>query len=184
MNMKEVLNFIEEVERLKFTLRSGWMYYGIKNPESVAEHSFMVAFLSLIIGLMLIKRNENVDLRKILIMSLIHELGEVKVGDIHLVAKKYLGFENVDRAEENATFDLLNNLEFDELKEIYQEFLKGETNEAKIVRACDKLELLIQAKIYKKIGYTNVDDFFNSDANLNDIKNLKIANELLKELML
>ncbi len=122
--MKEVLKLIEEVERLKFTLRSGWMYYGIKDPESVAEHSFMVSFLSLIIGLMLIKRNEDVDLKKILIMSLIHELGEVKVGDIHLVAKQYLGLENVDRAERNATFDLLNNLAFDELKEIYEEFLK------------------------------------------------------------
>ncbi len=155
--MKEILEFIEEVERLKFIPRSGWQYYGIKNPESVADHSFMVAFLSLVIGLKLIEKGKNLDLKKILIMSLIHELGEIKIGDIHLVAKNYLGIDVVDNAEKKASFDLLESAKLNNLKEIYEEFLNGNSYEAKIVRLCDKLELIIQARIYKKIGYNNLD---------------------------
>jgi len=102
--MKEIINLIQEVERLKFIPRLGWTYYGIKFPESVAEHSFLVVFLSLIVGLLLLKRGENVDLKKILIMAIIHELGEARIGDIHLVAKKYLGFDNVNNAEKKASF--------------------------------------------------------------------------------
>ncbi|MEO0145133.1 MAG: HD family hydrolase [candidate division WOR-3 bacterium] len=178
--MKEILEFIEEVERLKFIPRSGWLYYGIKQPESVAEHSFMVTFLSLIIGLFLIKKGKSVDLKKLLIMSLIHELGEIKIGDIHLVAKSYLGFDIVDNAEKKAAFDLLENLKLDELKEIYEEFLENKSEEAKIVKLCDKLELVIQARIYKKIGYNNVDAILNKD--YEEFKDFKDLMDVIKKL--
>jgi putative hydrolase of HD superfamily len=170
--MKEIIHLIQEVERLKFIPRLGWTYYGIKFPESVAEHSFLVVFLSLIVGLLLIKRGEVIDLKKILIMATIHELGEVKIGDIHLVAKKYLGSDNVDNAEKKAVFDLLNGLNLDELKEIYEEFMEGKSREAIIVRACDKLELLFQAKNYK------LDEFFKTDENLNEIEKEEIIKEI------
>ncbi len=170
--MKEIINLIQEVERLKFIPRLGWTYYGIKFPESVAEHSFLVVFLSLIVGLLLLKRGENVDLKKILIMAIIHELGEARIGDIHLVAKKYLGFDNVNNAEKKVVFDLLNGLNLEELKEIYEEFMEGKSREAIIVRACDKLELLIQAKIYK------LEEFFKNDENLNEIEKEEIIKEI------
>ena len=170
--MKEIINLIQEVERLKFIPRLGWTYYGIKFPESVAEHSFLVVFLSLIVGLLLLKRGENVDLKKILIMAIIHELGEARIGDIHLVAKKYLGFDNVNNAEKKVVFDLLNGLNLEELKEIYEEFMEGKSREAIIVRACDKLELLIQAKIYK------LEEFFKNDENLSEIEKEEIIKEI------
>lgn len=180
--MKEILEFIEEIERLKFIPRSGWQYYGIKEPESVAEHSFLVTFLSLIIGLKLIKNGENIDLKKLLIMSIIHEIGEVRIGDIHLVAKEYIGNESVETAEKKVACDLLKKANLDELMEIYDEFLKGETKEAILVRACDKLELLIQAYLYKKIGYTNVDEFFKSHKNVEDIKKIEILENIFEEI--
>ncbi len=170
--MKEIINLIQEVERLKFIPRLGWTYYGIKFPESVAEHSFLVVFLSLIVGLLLLKRGENVDLKKILIMAIIHELGEARIGDIHLVAKKYLGFDNVNNAEKKAVFDLLNGLNLEELKEIYEEFMEGKSREAIIVRACDKLELLLQAKIYK------LEEFFKNNENLSEIEKEEIIKEI------
>ncbi|MFZ8845707.1 MAG: HD domain-containing protein [Candidatus Hydrothermia bacterium] len=170
--MKEIINLIQEVERLKFIPRLGWTYYGIKFPESVAEHSFLVVFLSLIVGLLLLKRGENVDLKKILIMAIIHELGEARIGDIHLVAKKYLGFDNVNNAEKKVVFDLLNGLNLEELKEIYEEFMEGKSREAIIVRACDKLELLIQAKIYK------LEEFFKNNENLSEIEKEEIIKEI------
>jgi putative hydrolase of HD superfamily len=170
--MKEIINLIQEVERLKFIPRLGWTYYGIKFPESVAEHSFLVVFLSLIVGLLLLKRGENVDLKKILIMAIIHELGETRIGDIHLVAKKYLGFDNVNNAEKKAVFDLLNGLNLEELKEIYEEFMESKSRESIIVRACDKLELLIQAKIYK------LEEFFKNNENLSEIEKEEIIKEI------
>lgn len=180
--MKEVLQFIEEIERLKFIPRSGWQYYGIKEPESVAEHSFLLTFLCLIVGLKLIKSGEDIDLKKLLIMSIIHEIGEVRIGDIHLIAKEYIGHESVEIAERKVAYDLLKNANLDELIEIYDEFLKGETKEAILVRACDKLELLIQAYLYKKIGYTNIDEFFNARKNIEDIEKIEILDNILREI--
>jgi len=176
--MKEILEFLEEIERLKFIPRSGWQYYGIKEPESVAEHSFLVAFLSLIVGLKLIKEGKKLNLEKMLIMALVHEIGEVRIGDIHLVAKRYLGFENVDNAEKKVAFELLDKLNLDEIKEIYEEFVNGKSEEAIIVRACDKLELFIQAYIYKKIGYNNIYEFFKADENMSEINKVELLNEL------
>jgi putative hydrolase of HD superfamily len=63
---QDILNFISEAGLLKRTPRSGWFVAGIKNPESVAEHSFRCA----VIGYCLAKM-EDADPYQVLLMTLL-----------------------------------------------------------------------------------------------------------------
>ena|SRR3989344_5153051 len=77
--MKGLMKFIFDVGKLKETKRTGWIVQGIKNPESVAEHTYRVAMICMVLAKKF-KLNEN----KLLKMSLIHDLAEELVGDIVL----------------------------------------------------------------------------------------------------
>ncbi len=180
--MDKLLEFFEEIERLKRTPRSGWSYYGITTPESVAEHTFMVAILTLIFGRLLEKEGEKLDLDKAIRMALIHELGETKIGDLHLKAREYLK-ECVADAEWKAVLDtaaLLPSSLSSEITELYKEFEAGTTPEAKLVRALDKVELLIQAYTYTKSGYKNLDKIWKGSANRKFFNYFELINKFIE----
>ncbi len=79
---KEWLNLFLKIEVLKKIKRTGWMLKGIKNVKSVAEHSYRVAMLALLLG-----EKFNLDKFKLVKMSLIHDLGEALVGDYQVGAR-------------------------------------------------------------------------------------------------
>ncbi|MEO0230674.1 MAG: HD domain-containing protein [candidate division WOR-3 bacterium] len=182
--MHQILNFFEEVFRLKRTPRAGFWYYGVKDPESVAEHIFGVALITYISGKLIIEKGQNLNLERAIKMAIIHELGEALIGDIHLEARRYLG-KCVDTGEQKAFEDISSTLPIslrDELLELYEEFNQGKTIEAKLVRSADKVDLLIQAHIYEKTGYKNLESFFNEDKNFEYIKQVPFFAELIENL--
>ena len=61
---------------LKQLPRTGWVRSNVENPESVAAHSWGMAILALRLA------PKDVDLTKVLSMCLVHDLPEVKVGDL------------------------------------------------------------------------------------------------------
>ena len=64
-------------------------------------------------------------------------------------------------------------------QELWEEFEQNETIEAKIVRAADKLELMIQVLEYEKLGYQSLDQFWENDWNQNGFD----VNPLIQEIM-
>ncbi len=76
--MENFLKFFIEIGRLKKMPRRGWVIRDIKNPESIAEHTFRVAIMAWFLGE---KRNNNFNIEKIIKMALIHDLCEVYAGD-------------------------------------------------------------------------------------------------------
>lgn len=182
--MYQILNFFEEVFRLKRTPRAGFWYYGVKDPESVAEHVFGVALITYISGKILKEQGENLNLERAIKMAIIHELGEALIGDIHLEARRYLG-KSVEAGERKAFEDMASTLPDsikEELLDLYEEFDKGETIEAKLVRSADKVDLLIQAYVYEKTGQKNLESFFNEDKNFEFIKQVPFFAELIENL--
>ena len=177
--VKELLEEIFEILRLKRIYRTGWGYYGYGPPESVAAHTFGVASLTLLIGSYLKNRGEKLDLEKALKMAVIHDFGEARLGDLHLEARKLLGKENVKKAERAAIQKVLKN---EELLEIWEEFEKGESREAKFVRAMDKLELLMEAFERGKDVKSRVMDIFNTLENREFTNNFEILKQILAEL--
>ncbi|MGB9824353.1 MAG: HD domain-containing protein [Candidatus Hydrothermia bacterium] len=182
--MQNFLDFLEEAYRLKRTPRAGFWYYGVENPESVAEHIFGVSLITYITAKLLLKQGEKLDVEKAIKMAVIHELGEALIGDIHLEARRYIG-KSIESVEHRAFHDLVSKLPEEvknELLDLYKEFENGETVEAKIVRAADKVDLLIQAYLYEKTGHRNLESFFNEDKNYEFIKQVPFFSELIETL--
>ncbi len=70
------LDFLVEAGKLKALPRRGWIVRGIKNPETIADHSFTVALMVWILG-----QKKKINLRRALKMALIHEICAVYAGD-------------------------------------------------------------------------------------------------------
>jgi putative hydrolase of HD superfamily len=153
-------NFLHDAIRLKRMVRSGWLYSGVSKTdvESVADHSYMVSLLSLIIALSKQENGEKINLEKVLIMALLHDLPECVSQDIDrrirkFSPEKYDAFKK--ELDVNAFESVINNLPknfVDKLLPYYQELIEGKSQEAKIVIEADRLEVLIQLRQYRQTG--------------------------------
>ena len=149
-----------ELSHLKQLYRQGWLRRGIPNQrcESVAEHSFSVAVLALWLGQ---AYYPHLDLDRVMRMALLHDIGEVYAGDI-------IPSDQVSEAEkhqlERASLEkVLGKLPTSqEYLELWQEFERGESPEARFVRQVDRLEMGLQARIYQAQGYAGMDEFIHS----------------------
>lgn len=172
--MRHVMDFVQAAERLKDIFRTGWKLSGVDRPESVADHSYCVAMLAMILGDAL-----NLDTEKMMRMALLHDLIESKLGDIHYESKTYLGESALKEAEEKAAHDLLP----EDYLVVWEEFYKIQSKEAQVVSACDKLELYFQALRYEKAGYRGLGHFWENPWNKKDFTpEIMEIYELIKEL--
>ncbi len=157
----QILLFLQETIRLKRMLRSGWVYSGVSlaDVESVADHSYMITLLTLIIVLDEKSKGNEIDLEKVLIMSLIHDLSECNSQDLDrrirkFSVKKYDEFKK--ELDKNAIKSLLDNLPQNLASKImayYEEFIKHESIESKIVVEADRLETILQLNDYIQRGF-------------------------------
>ena len=137
MNSRELLNALSVAERLKDTTRHCYTSKG--RHESEAEHSWMMTLMAFFM------RDEfpDVDMDKVIRMCIIHDLGECFTGDIPTFDKKQV-HEDI---EENLLFNWIDTLPSyyaEEMKALYNEMTERKTVEAKIYKAIDSLEALIQ----------------------------------------
>jgi putative hydrolase of HD superfamily len=141
--LANVISFLKKTSQLKKTKRSGWVRVGIESPESVADHTFRTAILCMIFSSL-----EGLDELKMLQMALIHDLPEIAIGDLTPLEK----IKADKKIEENAMKSLLAMLPkhvHDKYLQVWHEYAKGKTEEAKIVRQLEKLEMALQAKEYE-----------------------------------
>lgn len=137
MDARELLKIMHVAERLKDTMRHSWTSQGRR--ESVAEHSWRLTVMAWFI------RDEfpEADWMKVMAMAALHDLGEAFTGDIPAFVKT-----DADRNEEGAQMerwcDGLPAPYDEELRALFREMEAFETLEARIVKALDKLEVLVQ----------------------------------------
>ena len=146
---KSILQFIAEAGLLKKVRRSGWWVAGIKDCESVAEHSFRCA----VIGYCLAKM-EGCDGYTVLLMTLFGDMQEARTNDLHKMAQRYLP---TDKADLKAFNDQIKKLPLSikkELSKTRHSYNKQKNKESLVARDADILECLIQAKEYYEQGYT------------------------------
>ena len=79
---------------LKRINRSGWSVLGIKNAETVAEHSFRCAVIGYVISCM-----EKASSYNVLLMTLFNDMHEARTGDLHKMAQHYI---EAEKAEDKA----------------------------------------------------------------------------------
>lgn len=151
--LRNAAKFYLLANQLKYKIRSGWdeKHWNVncKRLESIAEHVYGTCILAIGIDS---EFECNVDLSKVIKMLVVHELGEVVIGDI-------TPFDNISKEEKlkiehDAIARVVDGLvKKDEIISLLQEFDGVKTKEAIFAYYCDKLEADIQSKIYQDMGY-------------------------------
>jgi putative hydrolase of HD superfamily len=149
VNYKNLSKFLKIAGMLKRTPRTGWVEVSIYQPESVADHTFRTAILS-----MLYADIEGLDPLKLLRMALIHDLPEALTGDLTPQEKTEETREKEETAI-NQILDLLPVTQREKYITVWSEYREGKTREAQAVRQLEKIEMALQAKEYQKAGATN-----------------------------
>ena len=137
MRQTELLQILAVAEKLKCNTRHCYTSSG--RHESVAEHSWRIALMAMLIA----PEFPEADMNKVIRMCLIHDLGEAFTGDIPTFYKT-----EADTKKEDAIFDrwvqTLPSQTKEEFSALLSEMNAMETQEAKIYKALDKMEAVIQ----------------------------------------
>jgi putative hydrolase of HD superfamily len=169
--MKNLLKFFLEVEKLKTMPRTGWILREVKNPETVAEHTFR---LTILCGLLAEKR--NFDVKRAIKIALFHDLCEVFAGDItpflyyprlpkskeerKKILMKWTRLSQKDKEkigkmkfkkEKEGCLKLIRFLKPSlgkELLSLWADYEKGVSKEGKFVNQLNRIETLIQSVEY------------------------------------
>jgi putative hydrolase of HD superfamily len=150
---------------LKEVPRMGWVVRGVRDGESVADHTFGVALLTLLLG-----PSEGIDVGKALKIAVVHDLAESVLGDIPTPAAKMMGNDEKEVAEEKILTKLLADYgSRSEIEELWKEFRDRTTPEGRFIRAVDKLEMFIQAFQYEREGNQRLWRFWIWEDNLKDL---------------
>lgn len=159
-DLTQLQGFLHDFLTLKKLRRTGWQLRGIRECESLADHCFGVTLLTMIFADQLSSHRIDRDLA--IRMSLVHELGESRVGDISYTALQF--FPDKARAELAAITEITRPLgePGKEYLDLFRQFEAGQSIEARFVRAIDKLEMLITAHDYEHTGFRSLEDFWNN----------------------
>lgn len=150
--LKSTMRFYLLATQLKYKIRSGWdeTHWNVSKEriESIAEHIYGTCILALSIDS---EFETHLDINKVIKMLVLHELGEVVIGDI-------TPFDNISpeekmEKEHAAIKEILGDLiKKEEYFSLLVEFDKKETKESIFAFHCDKLDADIQAKVYQDMG--------------------------------
>ncbi|XP_028252766.1 5'-deoxynucleotidase HDDC2 [Parambassis ranga] len=154
-----MLEFLKLVGQLKRVPRTGWVYRNVKNPESVSDHMYRMAMMSLTIT------DPTVDKDKCIKLALVHDMAECIVGDI-------APSDNISKAEkhrrEEEAMRHLSGLLPEGLKQemygLWEEYESQSSAEARLVKQFDLLEMILQAHEYEELEETpgRLQEFFDS----------------------
>ncbi|MDX9719722.1 MAG: HD domain-containing protein [Myxococcota bacterium] len=159
--------FFAQALRLKRLRRSGWVRKGVREPESVAEHSWGVALMVAVLCPTTLNRE------RALMMAVLHDLAETIVGDLTPHDLEPEGGKRA--AETKAMQQLLEELDNgDALRELWLDYEHLRSPEAAFVKACDKLEMGLQALSYEREQGAELEEFcFSARAALTDFSTLQ-----------
>lgn len=164
-----LLPLLTHLQALKLLPRAGWLFAGIAQPESVAEHSFVMSWLALLLAeqvnsaYMTQGLTQPLDIAKIAHIALVHDVAESILTDLPKRSAELLGKSAKYQAEATAMQHL-----FQEMPNrayyigCWQEYADAATPEGRLVRDADKLEMIHQALRYEQNGQRNLAEFWQA----------------------
>ena len=183
-----MLSTLIELQRLKRLDRTGWTLRGLPNgTESVAAHSFGVSVTAMLLADRCAAAGVPIDVEKLLRIALLHDWAETRVGDMPRTATLYFGSEARKQAETAAFSDIVNPVDADgSYRNLYNDYERRESLEARLVKAADVLDLLIQVLALERAGARGLDEFWEvaekPDFNLDGAAE-QIVQELLRSIL-
>jgi putative hydrolase of HD superfamily len=153
-----MLRLAFEAGHLKRSRRTGWWVAGIRDPESVAEHSWRAALLAYVVA-----AAEGADPERAAAIGVFHDLAETRVGDIEYVGRHYV----TAAGDETVTRDQVRDLPAGIAEAVLGVVRDGAgcaSREAECARDADKLECLLQALEYQRQGHVDVQQWIDNMA--------------------
>lgn len=145
-----------ELGVLKRIRRAGWWQAGVRDPESVAEHTMRVAQLA---GLLAAEEGANAE--RAAYLALWHDTQETRTGDLPHSATPYVDKPDPRRITADQT-SVLPDRPRDSVRGAVEEYETAESPEARCARDADKLEMLLQAVEYRDVGVAGVAEWIDS----------------------
>ncbi|HEY9433873.1 MAG TPA: HD family hydrolase [Blastocatellia bacterium] len=180
-----LISFLAELMRLKSTPRIGWLLRGVRDVESVAAHSFGVAVIAMLLADRARARGVEVNVERLLRMALLHDLTETRTGDLPSTIKRYFGKASIKAADEAIAIDIFAQLgDFREsYLELWSDYEHRASVESKLVKAADKLDLLVQSREYEKGGARSLQEFWDTaDSDFAGLGVDDLISDLIEEL--
>lgn len=147
--LKQQIEFVEELDKLKSIIRRTRLLDNSRY-ENDAEHSWHIAMMAIVLAEH--ANDANIDILKVIKMLLIHDIPEIDAGDAFLYDENSREANRKNEQQAAARiFGLLPEDTAREFLELWEEFEKKETPEARFAGALDRLEPLLQN--YKTCGY-------------------------------
>ena len=182
---QDLLDLLLEAQLLDRIPRSGYVLRGVADPESVTEHSWHVLFLVWTVGSRIAAAagsggSGGIDLARAVEIALVHDLAELRIGDLPRTSAHYFPAGAKKAAEAAAMADVLAPLP-ERSRALYQEYQEGATPEARLVKACDKLQLMLKVTVYERWGTGALAEFWDNPDNFPD-GGFPAVRELFEEL--
>ena len=142
-----VASFLFEMGHLKHTTRAGWLLLGISQPETVAEHSFRVGVVGMVLAVL-----EGADVGRTAALCLLHDAHETRIGDVPSVGRAYVTTAVPEAISAHQTSAMPEGVaKF--FQDLVGEYEAGQTPESRVARDADKIETLLQAAEYQAQGH-------------------------------
>jgi putative hydrolase of HD superfamily len=147
---------IYETGFLKLSKRTGWWLCGVKDPESIAEHSFRTAIIAGLLASM-----EGADPARATYLAVWHDSQETRVGDIPHLGRRYLKAATNEQVTADQTA-AVPTVVAEQLRALVHDYENGDSLEVQCAHDADKLECLFQAIEYRDTGHQNVGGWIES----------------------
>jgi putative hydrolase of HD superfamily len=160
VDIPAIVELLDHGNQLKRTPRTGWLQRGVADAESVAAHSYGVAYTALVLAQWL---DEPLDRGRLLALAVLHDLPEGLTGDIPTPAWRRMP-PGAKPAVEGAAMEQIwaGAPAEEEMLGLWQELEEGQTAVARLVKDADKLDMYLQALMYERhTGNRQLQEFWN-----------------------
>ncbi len=142
-NQKEIVNFLYEIGTMRKLMRMHRQVFLTDDmSDSIASHSYRVAVISWFLA-----KEEGADPYKTVMMSLLHDMAEVRSNDHNWIHKKYIKI-----FEDEIDNEQLGGLPYPELKDFVTEYKERESREAILAKEADLLDQILLLREYDWAG--------------------------------
>lgn len=148
-----MLDALLQMAHLKEQVRTGWTLRGVKQPESVADHSWATALLCLVYA-----PEAGVDRSRAVEIAVVHDLAEAITGDVPTrvatldertrAARK----ASSERTAMNELLQATDPVAAESIRSLWEEYEGRSTEEARFVRDMNLIDMCMQALTYERDG--------------------------------
>ncbi|WP_127354105.1 HD domain-containing protein [Actinacidiphila soli] len=150
------VGYLLEMGALKRSKRTGWWIAGIKDPETIAEHSWRTAVIGAVLAMM-----EGADPAKVALLATFHDTQETRIGDIPWIGRRYITAASNETVTADQVADAHPSVA-DGINAIVHEYENSDSLEVLVAHDADKLDCMLQGLEYLQQGYSAAQEWVDS----------------------